>query len=180
MYGTTMRHRSVEKICEHASRLIERNLTDLRFITPNALLYGSRDGLNINTEMLKQLLKNLKNAVKKKGRIFFGTFPSEVRPEHVTNESITLIKEYTDNDNIIIGGQSGSQKVLDFCHRGHMVENIYRAVEVTVKAGLKANVDFIFGLPGETLEDQIKTIAVIKDLIAMGARIHAHTFMPLW
>ncbi|MEN6622506.1 MAG: B12-binding domain-containing radical SAM protein, partial [Smithella sp.] len=65
------------------------------------------------------------------------------------------------------------------CHRGHTVEDIYRSVDLTIKTDLKANVDFIFGLPGETIEDIEKTVELINWLIAMGARIHAHAFMPL-
>jgi radical SAM superfamily enzyme YgiQ (UPF0313 family) len=68
---------------------------------------------------------------------------------------------------------------LDRSHRGHTVEDIYRAVGITLDAGLIANVDFIFGRPGETEEDRALTRKVIEDLAAMGARIHSHVFMPL-
>jgi len=122
---------------------------------------------------------NIRKIIDPNGRIFIGSFPSEVRPEHVTEETIELILKYGDNDNLIIGAQSGSQRILDLCHRGHTVEDVYRAVELTLKAGLKANVDFIFGLPGETEEDIRLTIKVMSDLVKMGARIHVHTFMPL-
>ena len=80
---------------------------------------------------------------------------------------------------MIIGAQTGSQKILDSCHRGHSVEDIYNAVGLTLRSGLIANVDFIFGLPGETEDDIIATIKVMRDLSKMGARIHAHTFIPL-
>ena len=56
---------------------------------------------------------------------------------------------------------------------------MYRAVKLTLKAKLRANVDFIFGLPHETTEDIKLTINVMEDLAKMGARIHAHSFMPL-
>jgi radical SAM superfamily enzyme YgiQ (UPF0313 family) len=52
-------------------------------------------------------------------------------------------------------------------------------VELTLKAKLKANVDFIFGLPNESAEDVKMTINVMEDLVKMGARIHAHSFIPL-
>ena len=39
--------------------------------------------------------------------------------------------------------------------------------------------DFIFGLPQEDECDIQLTIKVMSDLVRMGARIHAHTFMPL-
>ena len=105
--------------------------------------------------------------------------PSEVRPEHVNPDTVKLVKKYADNDNLVIGAQSGSQRLLDVVHRGHDVESIYKAVDATLLAGLKVNVDFIFGLPGETDENMSSTLKVIKDLHQSGAKIHAHTFIPL-
>jgi len=56
---------------------------------------------------------------------------------------------------------------------------VFRAVRCILRAGLRANVDFIFGLPGETEEDRRATIAMMRELVRMGARIHTHTFMPV-
>lgn len=153
--------------------------TYYRFISPNAFSYGSEDGKNINYEKLESLLSRIRTLVGKKGKIFFGSFPSEVRPEHINHDTIKILKQYADNDNLVIGAQSGSQRVLDYIQRGHDIESIYQAVEATYQAGLKVNVDFIFGLPGENDEDILSTLKVIKDLNKSGARIHAHTFIPL-
>ncbi len=177
--GTKLRHRSIESISEYVKIMKEKNLTDIRFITPNAFSYGSLDGKTLNLPKLEELLKKIKEIITPKGRIFLGSFPSEVRPEHVNAESIGLIKKYCANDNIIIGAQSGSQKILDICHRGHNVEDIHNAVELTLKNDLKANVDFIFGLPNETDEDIDLTLKLMEDLVQLGARIHTHSFIPL-
>ncbi len=61
----------------------------------------------------------------------------------------------------------------------HKIDEIYRAVDLTLKNNLKINVDFIFGLPGEDLEDIKSTIEMMKNLSKKGARIHAHSFIPL-
>ncbi|MFO8017603.1 MAG: TIGR04013 family B12-binding domain/radical SAM domain-containing protein [Promethearchaeia archaeon] len=177
--GKKPRHRSIEEICKYITILENENLTDIRFITPNAFAYGSKDGKELNLEKVEELLKRVKKIIGESGRIFFGSFPSEVRPEHVCKKTLALIKKYGDNDNIIIGAQSGSQKILDLCNRGHTVENIYEAVKITNKMGLQANIDFIFGLPPEKTEDIKQTIHVMEDLIKLGGRIHAHTFIPL-
>ncbi|MEN2984680.1 MAG: TIGR04013 family B12-binding domain/radical SAM domain-containing protein [Dictyoglomaceae bacterium] len=179
IFGTKIRHRSIEKICEYVEIMKARGLTDIRFITPNAFSYGSYDGRNLNIKKLEELLESIRKILTSKGRIFFGSFPSEVRPEHVSEETVKLIKEYANNDNLVIGAQSGSPRILDLSHRGHTVEDVYNAVEITIKAGLKPYVDFIFGLPYETAEDIKLTIRMIEDLIKMGAKIHAHTFIPL-
>jgi len=179
IFGGRARHRSIESICEYVQIMKSKSLCDIRFITPNAFSYGSPDGKKLNIASLEELLSNIREIINPNGRIFIGSFPSEVRPEHVTEETIDLISKYADNDNLIIGAQSGSQRILDLCHRGHTVEDVYNAVKLTLKAGIKANADFIFGLPGENEEDIKLTIKVMSDLVKMGARIHAHTFMPL-
>jgi len=74
---------------------------------------------------------------------------------------------------------NGSQRILDLIKREHTVEDVYTAVEVIVKNGLKANVDFIFSLPFEEDDDVFETIKFIRKLIKLGARIHVHYFMPL-
>ncbi len=177
--GAIPRHRSVESVCKYVEIMKEKNLIDIRFISPNAFSYGSSDGKNINIPKLEELLIRIKRIIGAQGRIFLGSFPSEVRPEHVNEDTLGLVKKYCDNDNITIGGQSGSQKILELCHRGHTVEDIYNAVELTLKANIKPNVDFIFGLPKETGEDIRLTIDLMKDLASKGARIHTHSFIPL-
>jgi radical SAM superfamily enzyme YgiQ (UPF0313 family) len=113
------------------------------------------------------------------GRIYYGTFPSEVRPEHVTPEALALLKRYVHNDNLIIGGQSGSERILQLTRRGHDVETVVRATRISVEGGFVPNVDFILGLPGEEPSDVEATVALMEQLAALGARVHGHTFMPL-
>jgi len=177
--GVNPRYRNIKTICKYIKLMKKENLTDIRFIAPNAFSYGSIDGKSVNIEKLENLLSEVRNIIGAEGKVFFGSFPSEVRPEHVNDNTLELIKQYTDNENIIIGAQSGSQRMLDFCHRGHKVKHIYEAVKKTIQRGLEANVDFIFGLPNERKKDRHTTLQVMKDLIEIGAKIHAHTFMPL-
>ncbi|MCQ6254316.1 TIGR04013 family B12-binding domain/radical SAM domain-containing protein [Methanocaldococcus sp.] len=179
IFGKNVRHRSIENICKYVEIMSERNLKDIRFITPNAFGYGSKTGKDVNIDKLENLLKNIKEILGKDGRIFFGTFPSEVRPEHVNDETTDLILKYTYNKSLVIGAQSGSDRVLELCNRGHTVDDIYKAVDTAIKKGINVSLDFIFGLPGETKEDIEKTIKVMKDFIKLGVKIHAHAFIPL-
>ncbi|NVM45019.1 MAG: TIGR04013 family B12-binding domain/radical SAM domain-containing protein [Candidatus Lokiarchaeota archaeon] len=177
--GTAPRHRSIKSICDAVKIMKEYEKTDIRFITPNAFSYGSQDGKTLNLPELELLLINIEKIIAPKGRIYFGSFPSEVRPEHVTDETLGLVLKYAANDNIVIGAQSGSQKILNSCNRGHTIDDVYNAVKLTVKSGLIANVDFIFNLPNETDEDINLTIDFMKELSILGAKIHTHSFMPL-
>lgn len=179
IFGTAPRHRSIKSICDAVRIMKEYEKTDIRFITPNAFSYGSQDGKRLNLPAIEQLLINIKEIIDPEGRIYFGSFPSEVRPEHVTEKTLGLVLKYAANDNIVIGAQSGSQKILNSCNRGHSVDDVYNAVKLTIKAGLIPIVDFIFSLPNETDEDVNFTINFMKELSDVGAKIHTHTFMPL-
>ncbi|MFX1328387.1 MAG: TIGR04013 family B12-binding domain/radical SAM domain-containing protein [Promethearchaeota archaeon] len=178
--GTSPRHRSIETICKYVKEIKAYfgDLTFIRFISPNAFSYGSNDGKQLNLEKFENLLIDIRKIIGAKGNIFVGTFPSEVRPEHVNEETLNLILKYADNDNITIGAQSGSQKVLNLCNRSHTVEDIYNAVELTLEVNLNVNLDFIFGLPGEEQEDIELTIEMMRKLSNKGVRIHAHSFIP--
>jgi B12-binding domain/radical SAM domain protein len=166
IFGHAMRHRSIDRIVEYASRY-----RDARFVTPNALAYGS-DGRAPRLEKVKALLSALKN------RIWFGTFPGEVRPEFVTKEAIELITTYCANDSLQFGAQSGSDAVLSLIQRGHTTGDVTRAVELCTDAGLTPVVDIIVGFPFETDDDQRETADFVRWLSARG-RVHAHYFLPL-
>lgn len=178
MFKAKFRHRSVDNICYYVEILNKNGLRDIRFITPSALSYGSF-GKEPNLDKVEELLSRVRKIIGKDRRIFFGTFPSEVRPEHITPSSLAMLKRYISNNNFVIGAQSGSDEILKRCHRGHDVETIIRAVRYCREYGFVPNVDFIFGFPDETEEDQEKTIKLIENLINYGARIHAHYFIPL-
>ncbi len=179
LFGRRPRHRSPAVVAHYAGLLAARGMFDLRVVTPNAFSYGSSDGRALNLAALRELLRAVRRAQGPSGRIFFGSMPSEVRPEHVSASTLSLVRRYAANDNLAIGAQSGSQRVLDAAGRGHSVADIVAAVTATRKVGLKANVDFIFGMPGEMESDQERSLVLIRRLVALGARIHAHWFMPL-
>ena len=183
IFGKKVRHRSIKNILDAAKAIKKRYKGQkniyFRFISPDAFAYGSKDGRKINIGSLEKLLSGLRKIAGREIKIFFGTFPSEVRPEHVTKETIGLILKYCDNDNLIIGAQTGSPQMLKACRRGHTIEDVYSAVKLIKGAGLTANVDFIFGLPGETKKDAELTVETMENLIKMGARIHGHLFTPL-
>ncbi len=178
LMGGRMRYRSIESIIKYARLAKEYGYRDLRFITPVAFAYGSVDGRSVNIEVLTELLQATEKLFGKE-HVYFGSFPSEVRPESITPETLGLVKRYCANDNIIIGAQSGSERMLKAIHRGHGVQEVLQATKLILTFGFKANVDFIFGMPGENKEDIAATIGLMRQLTQMGARVHSHTFMPL-
>ncbi len=178
MFGGQFRHRSVASVREHVREMAGHGLRDVRFITPTSLSYGS-PGPGPDLDAVEELLAGVKEELPPHGRVFFGSFPSEVRPEHVTPEAMRLLKRYVANDNLIIGAQSGSDRVLAASGRGHDTSPVRDAVRIAVEHGFRPNVDFIFGMPGEQEDDQEASLKLAADLADLGARIHTHTFMPL-
>jgi B12-binding domain/radical SAM domain protein len=178
IFGARMRHRSIQEIVKYIKLSKDNGTKDFRFISPNALAYGSDDGKTVNLEAVETLLREA-SRVTGKDHLFFGSFPSEVRPEAVSKDALELITGLTATKQLVVGAQTGSQRMLDLLHREHTVEDILNAVGRILKAGLAVSVDFIFGLPGEMEKDRRLSIEMIEKLTGMGAKIHSHTFIPL-
>lgn len=68
-------------------------------------------------------------------------------------------------DNIWMGAESGSQKILDAMDKGTTVEQIYEATRLLKKTGIKPSFFIQFGYLGETRADIEKTIAMINELL---------------
>ncbi|MBC7218033.1 MAG: TIGR04013 family B12-binding domain/radical SAM domain-containing protein [Candidatus Caldatribacterium sp.] len=180
LFGKKMRHRSLDSILEHVRGMMRhRKRIDVRFVTPNALAYGSEDGVKPNLKAIDILLTSLRRLLGKEGRIFFGSFPSEVRPEFISEEALALLQETIDNRTLVIGAQSGSRRLLRLMRRGHTPEDVLSACTMSLRRGFQVVVDFIFGCPEETEEDFLKTVRFMQELIALGATVRAHTFLPL-
>ncbi|WP_328469450.1 TIGR04013 family B12-binding domain/radical SAM domain-containing protein [Actinoplanes sp. NBC_00393] len=178
MFSARFRHRSLENVRWHVDQMRARGLRDVRFITPTALSWGTQTE-EPNLAAVEELLASCREGIGPNGRVFFGSFPSEIRPEHVSREALRLVKKYCNNNNIIVGAQSGSDRVLGAAKRGHDTEEVRRAVRLGVEEGFRINVDMIFGMPGEDRTDVDASLGLARELADLGARIHAHTFMPL-
>jgi B12-binding domain/radical SAM domain protein len=179
LYRARFRHRSVASArawARFACR--ELGFRDLRFLTPSAFSYGA-SGSEVRLDAVEALLAAVREEAGTSRRIFFGTFPSELRPEHVSQEALAVVRRYADNTDLLIGGQSGSDRLLAAMARGHDVEAVERAICLAREAGFRPSVDVIVGLPGEREEDLAATRALMQRLAGLGARIHAHAFMPL-
>ena len=172
------RHRTLPTVLRWVEHLRGVGFRDYRFLSPSSFSYGA-DGPAPRLDRLEALLRGVRELVGPAARVFYGTFPSEVRPEHVTPEALELLRRWVDNRSIIVGGQSGSDRVLAATHRGHDVAAVSRAVDVALAAGFVPHVDFLFGLPGEEDQDRRASLELMRDLARRGARVHGHTFMPL-
>ncbi len=79
---------------------------------------------------------------------------------------------------VLIGGESGVQKNLNTIRKGATLEQIRGAVAAAKGAGLRVTVPFIFGIPGETFDDALKTVDFAISLNPDLANFHAITPFP--
>lgn len=170
MFGNRMRHRSLDSVRALASRYRQ-----IRMVTPNALAYGS-DGVHMRLDKVERLLSLLKRDLSRE--VYFGTFPSEVRPDWITPASVALISSYCDNTRLHIGAQSGSDDLLSRLRRGHSQADALSALDHTRDGGLIPVVDVILGFPDETEEEQKATLDLVREVCRNGF-VHAHRFIPL-
>jgi B12-binding domain/radical SAM domain protein len=178
LFKAHWRHRSLPVVRDWIRFLARREARDVRFLTPSALSYGAA-GEAPELDAVEALLATTAEEIGPHGRIFFGTFPSELRPEHVSARALALVRRYAFNRTLILGGQSGSDRLLAAMGRGHDAAAVERAARLAVEAGFEPSVDLIFGLPGEQEEDREATRSLARRLARLGARVHAHAFMPL-
>ncbi|MCW3090206.1 MAG: B12-binding radical protein [Ferruginibacter sp.] len=68
-------------------------------------------------------------------------------------------------ENIWMGAESGSQKILDAMEKGTTVQQIFQATRLLKKNGIHPSFFIQFGYPGETKVDIEKTIAMINELL---------------
>jgi len=177
IFSSNVRHRSIENIVKYARKLVKRGIRDVRFISPDSFGYGSRG--KWYPEKVIELINELQRVRNEGGRVFLGTFPSEVRPEHVSEELVRELVGKVDNKRVIVGAQTGSEKLLKVLNRGHTPEDVINAVEILRKYGFRVDVDYIFGLPSEDEEDVELTLNHMRKVVTLGGRVHAHVFLPL-
>jgi anaerobic magnesium-protoporphyrin IX monomethyl ester cyclase len=79
---------------------------------------------------------------------------------------------------ILLGAESGVQKNLNALRKGVTLEQLRRAVRAAKQAGLRVSTPFIFGIPGETYEEGLKTIDFALELDPDLANFHALTPFP--
>lgn len=87
-----------------------------------------------------------------------GEFSFEANPESFTEEKAKLLASFGVN-RISFGVQSFQRKMLETLGRKHAKADVIRAVGFAKKTGIpRINLDMMFALPGQTMEDLEKDI----------------------
>ncbi len=172
-------HRSLESIQVYLKELVRRQYTTrAAFINPNGFEYGSARPGSVDMERIETLFALVRSYPFR--HFDYGIFPSELNPKTVTPEGLKLIKQYCTNKKITIGAQSGTTRMMKNTGRLHTREAIERAVSLVCEAGLRPQLDIIFGFPEETGEDQMQSLTWMKQIyFKYNARFQVHYFLPL-
>lgn len=179
IHGGIMRQRSLEAALAHVDTALRHGKRRTWFLIPDAFAWGSPGGAGPADPVLcERLLRGCRERGME--QVFWGSFPGEVRPEHVSGPLLDLVLRHCANRVVVIGAQSGSDRVLARVRRGHDAAAVRRAASLIHGAGLTPIVDFIVGLPGEERADREATFRLVDELVeGAGARIRFHSFMPL-
>jgi B12-binding domain/radical SAM domain protein len=171
-----VRHRPLENVAELVKEYVAAGFREIRFIAPVGFLYGSHDGKTPNIDALVALVKTVRELG---GAPYLGTFPSETRPETITDDVLRALRPYLANRRIALGLQTASERLLRKISRGHGVAEVEEAVATARRHGFKPVVDIIGGLPGEEEDDVVDTVREMERLVSMGAYIRLHYYIPL-
>ena len=96
------------------------------------------------------------------------------RPDCVDEAKIDYLASLARNHVVVIeyGIESVYDRTLQRINRGHSFEDAVRAVEMTAARGLTQGAHFIFGLPGETVEDMIAYAPIINKMPLHSVKFH--------
>lgn len=79
---------------------------------------------------------------------------------------------------VLFGAESGVQRNLNALRKGIKVEQTREAVRAAKAAGLKVMTPFLFGIPGQTYEEALRTIDFALELDPDFANFHALVPFP--
>lgn len=82
---------------------------------------------------------------------------SEIRIDYITKDVAKKLKE-TRCKMLLIGPESGSNRILDVMNKNFHVEDTVRAVKLLAEYRIPTNYSFIIGVPGEKKYETLKTI----------------------
>ena len=95
------------------------------------------------------------------------------RPDSITEEKLRIIKKY-DITRISINPQTMKDDTLKLIGRNHTTAQFLESYELARKLGFdNINMDFILGLPNETIEDVRQSMEMVKQLKPDSLTIHS-------
>ena len=143
--GNTVSLRSAQNVLAEAKEIKQSGFESIQFYD---------DSIAISAKRLKNISDGL-------GHLGF-IWRCMVRADQMDDE---LYKQMAAGGccELIIGVESGSQRILDNINKGETVEQQRQAVLGAKRAGIKVKASIVVGLPGEDWESVAETVNFIKD-----------------
>ncbi|MBQ1280153.1 MAG: TIGR01212 family radical SAM protein [Bacteroidales bacterium] len=96
------------------------------------------------------------------------------RPDCVDEQKLDYLAKLAENHIVIVeyGIESCYDRTLERINRGHSFEQARRALEMTAERGIRQGAHFIFGLPGECVQDMIDSASIINTLPLHSVKFH--------
>ncbi len=157
-----IRFRSVENVMEEIEYCLDQGYREIKFID---------DTLAADYDRAMQIAREIK-----KRKLDFTWFTSAC-VHQVDKPLLTAFKE-AGCWAILLGAESGVQRNLNTIRKGITIDQTRKAVRAAKEAGLTVYTPFLFGLPGQTYEDGLKTIEFACELDPDIANFHALTPFP--
>ena len=151
IYGNRYNSRSPQNVVRELKMLKEKFLFDHIWFCDD--IFGLKPGwVNEFADLVEK--ENLK-----------FRFKIQARADLLLQENYVRDLARAGCDNIWMGAESGSQKVLDAMDKGTTVEQIAESTKLIRKYGMKPSFFIQFGYLGETKDDIWKTIKMINALL---------------
>src|SRR5512145_1713477 len=157
-----VRYRSVENVIEEIELCLSQGYREIKFID---------DTFAENRDRALRLAREIKRR-----RLDFTWFASAC-VNQVDPELLRAFKE-AGCWAILFGVESGVQKNLNTLRKGTTLAQVRDAVRWAKEAGIEVQTTFMFGIPGETYEEALRTIDFACELAPSMASFHAITPFP--
>ncbi|OGA53118.1 MAG: B12-binding domain-containing radical SAM protein [Betaproteobacteria bacterium RIFCSPLOWO2_12_FULL_62_13] len=157
-----VRYRSIGNVLEEIELLLEQGYREIKFLD---------DSLASDYDRAMELARR----IKARG-LRFAWFASACANQ--VDQSLLQAFREAGCWAILLGAESGVQKNLNTLRKATTLEQIRHAVRAAKEIGLRVSTPFVFGIPGETFEEGLKTIEFAVELDADLANFHALTPFP--
>jgi radical SAM superfamily enzyme YgiQ (UPF0313 family) len=157
-----IRYRSVENVLSEIELCLSQGYREIKFID---------DTLAADYDRAMRITEEIKRR-----RLDFTWFASAC----VNQVDKPLLKAFKEAGcwAVLFGAESGVQKNLNAIRKGITTEQTRKAVRAAKEVGLTVLTPFLFGIPGETFEEGLRTIEFACELDPHIANFHAITPFP--
>jgi len=126
-----------------------------RFNDVDTVYIGGGTPSSLSIRLLKMIIAALPSYVKE--------FTIECNPNDINKEFLDLLKEHSVN-RISLGVQSFDDTSLKTIGRTHSGKNAINAIKLIKKYSFNLNVDLIYNIPGQSLNQVVKELEVLGSL----------------